>query len=90
MDPRATAVIAAIDVYVGDFHTVRVIPNRFQRERDAWLIDWNMVEVMYLRPHAVKKLANDGDADRRMLIAEYTLKVKQEAGLGGCFDLNTA
>lgn len=90
VDPRATAVIAAIDVYVGDFHTVRVIPNRFQRERDAWLIDWNMVEVMYLRPHKIEQLAKDGDADRRMLICEYTLKVKQEAGLGLAADLNTA
>lgn len=88
--PKPTAVIAAIDVYVGDFHTVRVVPNRNQRERDAWFIDWNFVELGYLRPHFLKPLGETGDAHRRMLLTEWTLRVKNEAAIGGAFDLTTA
>lgn len=90
VDPKPTAIIASADVYVSDFGTFRVVPNRFQRARDAWLIDPELVEVLYLRPHSTKKLAKTGDAEKRLIITEYTLKVKQEAGLGLAADLTTA
>jgi hypothetical protein len=90
VSPRVTAIIAAADVYVSDFGTMRVIPNRWQRGRDAWFIDWEMVEVMYLRPHRTKELAPTGDAHKRLMVTEYTLKVKQEAGLGLAADLSTS
>lgn len=90
VSPRPTAIIASADVYVSDFGTLRVIPNRLQRERDAWFLDWDMVEAIYLRGHRTKKLAPTGDAEKRMMIVEYTLKVRNEAGLGGAFDLNVS
>jgi hypothetical protein len=90
VSPKPTAIIASADVYVSDFGTLRVIPNRFQRERDAWVLDFDMVEVAYLRPHKTEKLAKTGDAEKRMMIAEYTLRVKQEAGLGLAADLTTS
>lgn len=90
VSPRATAIIASADVYVSDFGVMRVIPNRWQRGRDAWFIDWEMVEVMYLRPHRTKVLAPTGDAEKRMMVAEYTLKVKTEKGLGLAADLSTS
>lgn len=77
-----TAIIAAADVYVSDFGTLRVVPNRFMRTRDALVLDFDMVEVRYLRPHFTKALAVTGDSEKKMLLAEYTLIVKQEAGLG--------
>ena len=88
--PRSMAVIGSIDVYVGDFHTLRVIPNWLQRERDAWFLDWNMVQQIYLRGHRVKKLAPTGDAEKRLLVTEYTLKVFNEQGLGLAADLNAS
>jgi hypothetical protein len=90
VSPRPTAIIASADVYVSDFGVMRVIPNRFQRGRDAWFIDWEMVEVLYLRPHKTKVLAATGDAEKRLMVTEYTLKVKQEAGLGLAADLSTS
>ena len=87
VSPRATAIIASADVYVGDFGVLRVIPNRFQRERDAWLFDWNMVSISMLRPFQVRKLAKTGDAEKRLLNVEWTIRVDNEAGLGGIFDL---
>lgn len=90
VSPKPTAIIASADVYVSDFGTLRVVPNRFQRERDAWFLDFDQVEVRYLRPHKTEKLAKTGDAEKRMLICEYTLVVKQEAGLGLAADLNVS
>jgi hypothetical protein len=90
VSPRATAIIASADVYVGEFGVLRVIPNRFQRERDAWLIDWNMISYGMLRPFQTRKLAKTGDAEKRLMNVEWTIRVENEAGLGGIFDLTAA
>lgn len=90
VDPSPTAVIAAVDVYVSDFGTLKVIPNRFQRERDAWFIDFEFVEIDFLREFNTVELAKTGDAEKRMLLAEWGLRVDQEAALGLAADLNTA
>ena len=79
--------VTTIDVYVGDFHTVRIIPNRFMRPRDALLLNWSLWSVDWLRPIRQFELAKTGDAEKRLLIGEYTLTSKNEAGSGGVFDL---
>ncbi len=83
-------VIGATDVYVSDFGSMTVVPNRFQRERDVWFLDNDYYSVAYLRPFRTVKLATTGDAQKRMIIVEYGLKVKNEAALGLLADLNTA
>lgn len=87
-DPRPTAVIAAVDVYVHDFGVLRVVPNRFQRERDAWFLDFDMVALGILRGMRTEELAKTGDAEKRMLLTEWGLKVKNEAALGLAADLS--
>jgi hypothetical protein len=87
--PRPTAVIAAVDVYVSDFGTLSVVPNRFQRERDAWLIDFDYVSIQHLRPFRTVELAKTGDNHKRMLVVEWGLKVNQEAAMGLAADLTT-
>lgn len=89
-DPEPTAVIAAVDVYVHDFGTLRVIPNRFQRERDAWFLDPEYYGLGILRGMRTEELAKTGDAEKRMLLTEWGLKVKNEAALGLAADLNTS
>ena len=86
---KPTAAIASIDVYVNDFGVLRVVPNRFQRERDAWFLDFEYVELRYLRPLSQVKLSKTGDAEKRMMVQEVTLVVKNESALGGAFDLTT-
>lgn len=90
VNPKPTAVIGAIDVYVSNFSTVRVIPNRFQRDRDAWFLDFDMLAQRPLRPMEVIPLAKTGDATKRLLQVETTLQVKNEAGLGLAADLSTS
>ena len=76
--------------YMSDFGSVQVVPNRFSRERDAYLIDPDMVELVTLRDMNVVELAKTGDAEKRMVICEYGLQVNNEAGLGVVADLSTS
>ena len=87
VDPRPTAIIASADVYVSDFGVLRIIPNRFQRDRDGWLLDPEFVGIVHLRPFQTIRLAKTGDAEKRMLLVEWGLKVNQEAALGLAADL---
>lgn len=80
-------IIGAADIYVGDFSTVSVVADRFQRERDAWVIQPNMAAMAYLRPFAQTPLATTGDAEKRLLIVEFGLKVNNEAAHGLAADL---
>lgn len=90
VDPRPTAAIAAIDVYVHDYGVVRVVPNRIQRERDAWFLDPEYAELRDLRPFHTEKLAKTGDSDQKMVLVETTLAVLNEKALGLAADLLTA
>lgn len=85
-----TTIIGAADVYLSDFGTLSVTPNRFMRERDAFLLDPEYASVCYLRPIQQVELAKTGDAEKRMVIAEFGLKVTNEAAHAGVFDLNVS
>ena len=85
-----TTIIGAADVYLSDFGTLSVVPNRFQRERDAFLLDPEYASVCYLRPIQAVDLAKTGDAEKKMLLCEFGLKVSQQAAHGGVFDLNVS
>jgi len=86
---KPTVIVGAADVYVSDFGNVTVVPNRFQRERDAFVLDPEYVEVAYLRPFKTEPMAKTGDAEKRLLLVEYGLRVKNEAALGLAADLTT-
>lgn len=88
--PRPAAIIAAADVYVSDFGFLTIMPNRFQRERDAWLLDFEFLSIAHVRPFRVTKLAKTGDAEKRLMLVEWGLKVKQEAALAAVVDLTVS
>ena len=67
VDVMEKKLVATVDVYVGDFHTVRVIPNRFMRTRDALLLNWSYWSIDWLRPIRQFELARTGDAEKRLL-----------------------
>jgi len=87
---QASVIIGAADVYVSDFGVITIVPDRFMRARDALLLDFDLIDIMYLRSFRRIPLAKTGDADKRMLLVEWGVKVHQEAGLAGVFDLTTA
>jgi hypothetical protein len=85
------AIIGAADVYVSDFGTISIVPNRFIPNTDAddtaFLLDPEMAAVAYLRPFQTNELAKTGDAEVTQLLVEYTLEVKNEAAHGILSDL---
>jgi len=85
-----TSIIGAADVYVSDFGNLAIVPNRFQRARDAWLIDPDECKQATLRPYQVETLARTGDAQKRLILIEMGLEVGNEAGCGGVVDLTTS
>lgn len=84
-----STIIGAADVYMSDFGTLSVVPNRFQRARDAWVLDTEMAAVCNLRPIQKVDLAKTGDASKAMLIWEGGLEVSNEAAHGLIADLTT-
>ncbi len=74
---RAQAqIIGAADVYVSAFgsHNLRIsryIPSGF-----CYALDMSSWDVAYLRPFTTEEISKIGDADRRMILAEWTLVAK--------------
>ena len=84
------AIIGAANVYVSDFGTLSVVPNRFQPAGFAYFIDWSMCKVNVLRPYKMETLAKNGDNERHMMITEYGLEVGTDAAMGIVTDLTTS
>jgi hypothetical protein len=87
-----TTIIGAADVYLSDFGTISVVPNRFMTstnscDETAFVLDPDMAAIAYLRPFQTNELAVTGDNESTQLLAEYTLEVKNEAAHGICADL---
>jgi len=87
---KPATLVGAVDIYVSDFGNVSVIANRFQRERDAFVLDPDYAKMTVLRPYQQIELAKTGDADKRMLLVEFGLKVLAENAHGLAADLVTS
>lgn len=85
-----TTIIGAADVYLSDFGTLQVVPDRFMRTRDALLLDPEYAALAYLRPFQTNDLAKTGDSEKTQLLAEFTLEMRNEAAHAGIYDLNPA
>jgi hypothetical protein len=87
---KPATLVGAVDIYVSDFGNVQVIANRFQRERDAWVIDPDYAKMTVLRPYQQVELAKTGDSEKRMLICEWGHLVSAENAHGLAADLVTS
>ena len=87
---KPSTIIGAADIYVSDFGNLSVVPNRFQRERDAHFLDPEQMKIAYLRPFRTIPLAKTGDAEKRMLLVEWGVKVTNEKAHGLAADLTTS
>lgn len=83
-------IVGAADVYVSDFGTINIVPNRFMRARDALIVDPEYASLAILRPIQQTELAKTGDAEKRLMLVEYGLKVSNQAAHGIVADLTTS
>jgi len=81
---------AAIDVYVSDFGELTIVPSRFHRTRDVFVLDPNYARVAYLKTASQKPLARTGHAERRLISVEYGLQIDNEAAHGFVADCTTS
>lgn len=83
-------VVASIDLYVSDFGELQIVPSRFVRSRDVFVLDPNYARVAYLQETKQKPLARTGHSERRLISAEYGLQVDNEKAHGIIADINPA
>lgn len=89
-DTTDKKLVTSIDVYASDFGTHKVKADRFSRDRDLHVLDTELWAISYLRPVQTIDLARTGDAEKGMILAEYTLEGRNEAGSGIVADLTTS
>jgi hypothetical protein len=87
---KPATLVGAVDIYVSDFGNVSVIANRFQRERDAFVIDPDYAKMTVLRPYQQVELAKTGDAEKRLLLVEWGFKTLAQDAHGLAADLITS
>jgi hypothetical protein len=83
---------AVIDVYVSDFGTLKLVPNRVQGFESyskgcAFVLDPEYWKVAYLRGFTEEKLAKTGDSMKGHVIVECTLEARNPASSGMMADL---
>ena len=74
VDGSSKSVTAAIDVYVSDFGSLKVIPSRHMVQTSMLVLQLDKWKLAELSPITSVPLAKTGDFDRELLNAEYTLE----------------
>ena len=67
--------VASINVYDGDFHTVTMAPDRYSSPDSLYFIDAEYVKAADLRGVTAKDLAVTGDSTRKEIVWETTLEI---------------
>lgn len=80
-------IIGAVDLYVSDFGTHKLVPSRQMRPNTVLAINTDFWAAAYLRPFQTVDLAKTGDHERKMLLAEWCLVSKNEKASGKLRDL---
>lgn len=81
--------VANVEVYDGPYGQLEVLMNRFQREREVYLLDMEYASIAQLRGMFTHELSKTGDSDKRQMLTELTLVVENEQAHGIIADLDT-
>lgn len=68
-------IVGAVDVYVSDFGSHKIVLNRHMRDEVILCLDPDHVAVATLRPIKYSQLAKTGDADKGQILTELCLVV---------------
>jgi hypothetical protein len=94
---EAATVLAAVNVYVSDFGTISLVPNRMQQTHvdsaaatcaDVFLLDPKYITTSYLRGHQVEPLAKTGLSEKRLMSCDWTFMCYNEKSQGIIGDVN--
>lgn len=68
-----------IDIYATDFGRLKVLPTRWMDRNTVLLLDPRYVKAVYYRSLQQTPIAKIGDAETRMILAEWGVEVGNEA-----------
>ena len=78
---------ASVSVYTSDFGDLRVMLDRKMNQQIIYGVDPNMVRIAFYRNFMQKPIAAIGDAETRMILAEWGVQVDNDKAHFGMFDL---
>lgn len=82
-------VTSNVTIYASDFGELKVVVNRWQRERTAFLLDPQYACVAYYRNFSRTPIAKIGDAETEMIVVEYGLEMKNEKAHAAIADIHS-
>jgi len=84
-------VVNNVEVYIDPLGTeIRLVPCRQCPTDVVYFIDPEFAAFATLRSFETVKLAKTGDSERKQIIVEYTLEVRNEKAHAGVYDLATS
>ncbi len=86
VDGDSSRVNTAIDIYVSDFGSLAVVPNRHQVQNSVLVLEMDKWKLSTLANFQETPLAKNGDSDRVQLLSEYTLESCNEKASGAVYD----
>lgn len=78
---------AATTMYASDFGDLKIVPTRFNRNRTALLLDPEFAKLAFFRNFKQEQIGKIGDADTKMILAEWGAEVGNEKAHGKVADL---
>lgn len=84
---KSVKIYGAADIYGSDFGDLAAIPTAYGLTRDVLILDNDYCGISTLRGITEEKLAKTGDNEKRHIIMEKTLEVRNEKALGVIADL---
>jgi hypothetical protein len=81
-DGASNKLITSVEIYQSDFGTVQIVPDRWQRSKDCFILDPDKLSIDYGQTTKQEPLAKTGLTENRLISCEYTLTVGNEASCG--------
>lgn len=88
-------VAATVDIYVSDFGRLKALPSRWLDKSTALFLDPSYFAVSYYRTLRQTPIAKIGDAETRLMLAEWGVEMRNEAahavivGIKGAANINS-
>jgi len=80
-----------VEVYIDPLGTeIRLVPCRQAPTNTIFFVDPEYLEFSTLRDFSTKELAKTGDSDRKQIIVEYTMEVRNPKAHCAVYDLTTS
>lgn len=80
--------VGAVDTWVTNTAVIDVAPNRFMRDRDTLIYNTAWADCTYFSPIQTDAIAKQGDSDRRMILMDHTLTIRNRRTMGTFADVD--